>query len=228
MDEGSTNQLVTSLRTNILYQLGAQLGRGGYGNVYLATQMSNEKLVVVKKISCKLVKKFVKDSYTPMEVAFMKIMGTSVTVEVLDYFRFEYHYFIVMANENKIDLYQYINLNPLMPEVNAQRVFSKVFKIVMSVTRMGILHGDLKGWSTKTKRGGWLNDFMYCFFSNHICLLYITGYDVFSRNRVALFPGIEPLEWSCCFPGNGVTVAMEKYLLPITILARMEWISPFW
>ena len=143
LDDGSTNQLVTNFRTFIRYQLGAQLGRGGYGKVYVASQMPEKTQVVVKMIPSRLVKEYEEDGFTPREVAFMKMMGTGVTVEVLDYFQFQCHNYIVMENsENKIDLYKYIDANPMMPEATVQRVFNKLFKIVSTVNRMGILHGD--------------------------------------------------------------------------------------
>jgi len=183
LDDGSTNQLVTNFRTFIRYQLGAQLGRGGYGKVYVASQMPEKTQVVVKRIPSRLVKEYEEDGFTPREVAFMKMMGTGVTVEVLDYFQFQCHNYIVMENsENKIDLYKYIDANPMMPEATAQRVFNKLFKIVSTVNRMGILHGDLKGCSTKTKRGGGGLKKI-----GHPCIFFsflpIPGFDVFPPEK---------------------------------------------
>ncbi|CAF0815314.1 unnamed protein product [Adineta ricciae] len=158
IDDLSISGLNTSLLANDTqtfeskYVITRQRGRGGYGQVYLGYEKSNEsnKVVIkfIKKTKVKLhryVESFEPKNRILFEVAVLKQLKHPNIVEILDAFDTENYVQMIMPLHGQgIDLYEFIEKGAKIDESLASYIFRQVVDAVSYLHHNHIAHQDIK------------------------------------------------------------------------------------
>ncbi|CAF0909325.1 unnamed protein product [Adineta steineri] len=134
------------------YIITRQRGRGGYGQVYLGHEKSNEsnKVVIkfIKKTKIKLhryVESFEPKKRILFEVAVLKQLKHRNIVEILDAFDTDNYVQMIMPLHGQgIDLYEFIEKGAKIDESLASYIFRQVVDAVSYLHRNHIAHQDIK------------------------------------------------------------------------------------
>ncbi|XP_056396897.1 serine/threonine-protein kinase pim-2 isoform X2 [Hyla sarda] len=132
-----------------LYQLGAELGHGGFGTVYGAWRLTDHKEVAVKHIRKSRVMEWAQLGNfprVPMEVYLMlKVKGHPGIVELLDWFETPDGFLLVMEMpEHCRDLFDVITEQGPLEEDVARSLFRQVVDAVAHCHTQGVTHRDIK------------------------------------------------------------------------------------
>ncbi|CAJ0580852.1 unnamed protein product, partial [Mesorhabditis spiculigera] len=131
-----------------LYDLGEEIGRGGFGVVYRATRISDDLPVAVKFIDRKSIREWGKlgDSQVPMEIYVLskcaKIPGV---IRLLDWYSTSEGFLIVMERPFPCtDLFDFLKLQTKLDENTARWFFRQIVQTVQQCAEKRILHRDIK------------------------------------------------------------------------------------
>ncbi|CAJ0930746.1 unnamed protein product [Ranitomeya imitator] len=132
-----------------LYELGAELGHGGFGTVYEAWRLADHTQVAVKRIKKSRVLEWAQlgnFSRVPMEVyLLLKVKGHHGIVELLDWFETSDGFLLVMEMpEHCRDLFDVITEQGPLEEDVARSLFRQVVDAVVHCHAQGVTHRDLK------------------------------------------------------------------------------------
>ncbi|CAM4907418.1 unnamed protein product [Rotaria socialis] len=134
------------------YVITRQRGRGGYGQVYLGHEKSNDsnKVVIkfIKKTKVKLhryVESFEPKKRILYEVAVLKQLKHSNIVEILDAFDTDNYVQMVMPLHGQgIDLYEFVEKGAKIDEPLASYIFRQVVEAVSYLHHNHVAHQDIK------------------------------------------------------------------------------------
>uniref|UniRef100_A0A8C3UY47 non-specific serine/threonine protein kinase n=1 Tax=Catharus ustulatus TaxID=91951 RepID=A0A8C3UY47_CATUS len=192
-----------------LYQLGPQLGSGGFGTVFSGMRLSDGSPVAIKRVARESVLQWDElpdGTRVPMEIVLMEKVGSGChyIIQLLDWFELPDSFVLVMERPvASQDLLQVLLEQELLCEEMARWLFCQVLEAVRHCTACGIL-GDLK-----------LIDF---------------GCGTFLQERpytqFAGTHGYSPPEWIAlgCYHGHSATIWSLGVLLYVMVCGSL----PFW
>ena len=143
---GETNQKKTGVRSfDKEYQLGAVIGKGGFGTVYSASRLSDGQEVAVKIVTKDSIVTLADDADVPLEVVLLRqVSDVPGVVKLLDYMETSSEYIIVMELLNCCDLFDLISRCGTLKEDVAKEIFSQVLDTVIRCQEKRVLHGDIR------------------------------------------------------------------------------------
>uniref|UniRef100_A0A8C3Y5T1 Serine/threonine-protein kinase n=1 Tax=Catharus ustulatus TaxID=91951 RepID=A0A8C3Y5T1_CATUS len=133
-----------------LYQLGPQLGSGGFGTVFSGTRLSDGSPVAIKRVARESVLQWDElpdGTRVPMEVVLMEKVGSGChyIIQLLDWFELPDSFLLVMERpEASRDLLQLLLEHEVLSEEMARWLFRQVLEAVRHCTACGVLHRDIK------------------------------------------------------------------------------------
>ncbi|XP_038001322.1 serine/threonine-protein kinase SMU1-like, partial [Motacilla alba alba] len=133
-----------------LYELGPQLGSGGFGTVFSGIRLSDGSPVAIKRVARESVLQWVElpdGTCVPMEVVLMEKVGSGChnIIELLDWFELPDSFVLVMERpEASQDLLQFLLEQEFLCEEMARWLFCQVLEAVRHCTACGVLHRDIK------------------------------------------------------------------------------------
>uniref|UniRef100_A0A8C3UZ24 Serine/threonine-protein kinase 1 n=1 Tax=Catharus ustulatus TaxID=91951 RepID=A0A8C3UZ24_CATUS len=133
-----------------LYQLGPQLGSGGFGTVFSGTRLSDGSPVAIKRVARESVLQWDElpdGTRVPMEVVLMEKVGSGChyVIQLLDWFELPDSFLLVMERpEASRDLLQLLLEHEVLSEEMARWLFRQVLEAVRHCTACGVLHRDIK------------------------------------------------------------------------------------
>lgn len=130
------------------YQLGRQIGSGGFGAVLNAVCKTTGKQVAIKKVH----KNNVPKSYTihgksiPAEIALLQhLKKHSNIIKLVDWFEDNNEFIIVTDwSPEYIDLFDYLTSRNPLDECCARRIFKQIVEAISYCHGRGIFHRDIK------------------------------------------------------------------------------------
>ncbi|XP_064285575.1 serine/threonine-protein kinase pim-1-like, partial [Passer domesticus] len=149
------------------YRLGSLLGRGGFGNVFAATRLSDGAPVAIKRVPRYCVHHWGelvsergavlgRDELTPgrpdgtsapLEIVLLDKVssGFSGVVQLLEWVELPNDIFMVLERpEHCQDLHHFIQARGFLSEEVARQLFRQVLEAVRHCTSCGVLHRDIK------------------------------------------------------------------------------------
>ncbi|XP_064251105.1 serine/threonine-protein kinase pim-1-like [Passer domesticus] len=133
-----------------LYQLGPQLGSGGFGTVFSGTRLSDGSPVAIKRVARESVLQWVEwpeGTRVPMEIVLMEKVGSGChsIIQLLDWFELPDSFVLVLERpERSQDLLQLLAQQEFLSEEAARWLFWQVLEAVWHCTACGVLHRDIK------------------------------------------------------------------------------------
>ncbi|XP_056368435.1 serine/threonine-protein kinase pim-1-like [Oenanthe melanoleuca] len=133
-----------------LYQLGPQLGSGGFGTVFAGTRLSDGSPVAIKRVARESVLRWEElpdGTRVPMEIVLMEKVGSGCPyiIQLLDWFELPDSFLLVMERpEASQDLLQLLMQHEFLCEEVARWLFHQVLEAVRHCTACGVLHRDIK------------------------------------------------------------------------------------
>uniref|UniRef100_A0A8C3Y7M1 Serine/threonine-protein kinase n=1 Tax=Catharus ustulatus TaxID=91951 RepID=A0A8C3Y7M1_CATUS len=124
-----------------LYQLGPQLGSGGFGTVFSGIRLSDRSPVSIVFSSQP------DGTRVPMEIVLMEKVGSGChyVIQLLDWFELPDSFLLVMERpEASRDLLQLLLEQEFLCEEMARWLFRQVLEAVRHCTACGVLHRDIK------------------------------------------------------------------------------------
>ena len=126
-----------------------QIGKGAFGFVYTAYKTSDKLLVVTKFIRKS---KVCHDMWVagqhgeriPYEVSLLLALKHPGIVNVIDVFQNQNFVQMVMEKHGDMDLFEFIDRNPIMDEALASLIFRQIVSAVAFLHSREILHRDIK------------------------------------------------------------------------------------
>jgi len=126
-----------------------QLGQGAFGSVRLAYKLEDRELVVTKFI---IVAKVAEGGWVegergeraPFEASLLSSLDHPGIVKVLDVFQNPSYVQMVMEKHGDMDLFEFIDRNPVMDEPLSCLIFRQVVSAVDFLHTRSILHRDIK------------------------------------------------------------------------------------
>ncbi|NXD03753.1 PIM1 kinase, partial [Certhia familiaris] len=118
------------------YQLGPQLGSGGFGTVFSGTRLSDGSPVAIKRIFRKKVLQWGElpdGTRVPMEIVLLEKVGSGChnIVQLLDWFELPECFMLVMERpEPSQDLYHFLLEEEFLGEEMARWLFCQVLEAV--------------------------------------------------------------------------------------------------
>ncbi|XP_023781249.1 serine/threonine-protein kinase par-1-like [Cyanistes caeruleus] len=133
-----------------LYQLGPQLGSGGFGTVFSGTRLSDGSPVAIKRVARDTVLQWYElpdGTCVPLEVVLMKKVGFGChrIIRLLDWFELPDSFVLVLERPEKSrDLLRVLVEQEFLSEEAARWLFWQVLEAVWHCTACGVLHRDIK------------------------------------------------------------------------------------
>ncbi|XP_032918710.1 serine/threonine-protein kinase pim-2-like [Catharus ustulatus] len=133
-----------------LYQLGPQLGSGGFGTVFSGMRLSDGSPVAIKRVARESVLQWDElpdGTRVPMEIVLMEKVGSGChyIIQLLDWFELPDSFVLVMERPvASQDLLQFLLEQELLCEEMARWLFCQVLEAVRHCTACGVLHRDIK------------------------------------------------------------------------------------
>ena len=121
------------------YEIKKELGKGGFGKIYMAYDNRKKKEVVIKKID----KKNIKEETFNREIKAMKEIKCEYSVEIYDYYNDDNYYYIVMEKCDG-DLFDLLENKKGFSEVEIKRILLQLNVVLKIMYLKNIIHRDLK------------------------------------------------------------------------------------
>ncbi|XP_057901502.1 uncharacterized protein LOC131096877 [Melospiza georgiana] len=206
-----------------LYQLGPQLGSGGFGTVFSGIRLSDGRPVAIKRVSRESVLQWDElpdGTRVPMEVVLMEKVGSSCynIIQLLDWFELPDSFVLVLERpEAWQDLLQLLLEQEFLCEEMARWLFVQVLEAVRHCTACGVLHRDIKPANLLVDpESGDLKliDFGCGTFLQERAYTRFAGTHAYS-----------PPEWVClgCYDGHEATVWSLGVLLYVMVCGRLPF-----
>ncbi|NWZ75685.1 PIM1 kinase, partial [Poecile atricapillus] len=132
------------------YQLGPQLGSGGFGTVFSGTRLSDGSPVAIKRVARDTVLQWDElpdGTCVPTEIVLMKKVGFGChrIIQLLDWFELPDSFVLVLERpEQSRDLLRVLVEQEFLSEEAARCLFWQVLEAVWHCTACGVLHRDIK------------------------------------------------------------------------------------
>ncbi|NWU01566.1 PIM1 kinase, partial [Urocynchramus pylzowi] len=132
------------------YQLGPQLGSGGFGTVFAGFRLADGRPVAIKHVAREGVLQWVElpdGTHVPMEIILMEKVGSGCynIIQLLDWFELPDSFVLVMERpEHSQDLLQFLLEQGFLCEEMARWLFCQVLEAVQHCSACGVLHRDIK------------------------------------------------------------------------------------
>ncbi|XP_053836677.1 serine/threonine-protein kinase pim-2-like [Vidua macroura] len=206
-----------------LYQLGPQLGSGGFGTVFSGIRLSDGSPVAIKRVARQSVLQWVElpdGTRVPMEIVLMEKVGSDChnIIQLLDWFELPDSFVLVMERpEASQDLLQFLQEHEFLCEEMARWLFYQVLEAVRHCTACGVLHRDIKP-----------ENLLVVPESGDLKLIDF-GCGTFLQEQVfTRFAGTHaysPPEWIClgCYHGHGATVWSLGVLLYVMVCGSLPF-----
>ncbi|XP_053800599.1 uncharacterized protein LOC128789102 isoform X1 [Vidua chalybeata] len=206
-----------------LYQLGPQLGSGGFGTVFSGIRLSDGSPVAIKRVARESVLQWVElpdGTCVPMEIVLMEKVGSDChnIIQLLDWFELPDSFVLVMERpEASQDLLQFLQEHEFLCEGMARWLFYQVLEAVRHCTACGVLHRDIKPENLLVApESGDLKliDFGCGTFLQEQAFTWFAGTHAYS-----------PPEWIClgCYHGHGATVWSLGVLLYVMVCGSLPF-----
>ncbi|XP_023775640.1 calcium-dependent protein kinase 12-like [Cyanistes caeruleus] len=133
-----------------LYQLGPQLGSGGFGTVFSGIRLSDGSPVAIKRVARDSVLQWDElpdGTRVPVEIVLMEKVGSGChnIIQLLDWFELPDSFLLVMERpEPSQDLLHFLLEQGFLCEELARWLFCQVLEAVRHCTACGVLHRDIK------------------------------------------------------------------------------------
>ena len=147
-NEASVGTL-TSGRYSDHYTTLTQIGKGAFGCVYSAYKNSDKLLVVTKfirksKVSLDMWVDGPDGERIPFEVSMLLALSHPGIVRVMEVFQNRFYVQMIMEKHGEMDLFEFIDRNPIMDESLASVIFRQIVAAVDFLHSREILHRDIK------------------------------------------------------------------------------------
>ncbi|KAF1752996.1 hypothetical protein GCK72_019551 [Caenorhabditis remanei] len=130
------------------YKMKAELGRGGFGVVYRAVRICDNKMVAVKFIEKKNIKEWgkINGKKVPMEICMLtKCSETEGVIRILDWYSIPEGFLIVMERPYpSIDMFDFVRAHGKLSEEITHVLFRQIVSTVYECAQNQVLHRDLK------------------------------------------------------------------------------------
>ncbi|NWU37651.1 PIM1 kinase, partial [Hylia prasina] len=132
------------------YQLGPQLGSGGFGTVFSGIRLSDGSPVALKRVARERVLQWAElpdGTRVPVEIVLMEKVGSGCysIIQLLDWFELPDSFVLVMERpEQWQDLLHFLLEQEFLCEEMARWLFCQVLEAVRHCAACGVLHGDIK------------------------------------------------------------------------------------
>src|SRR5205085_8585896 len=120
-----------------------EIGQGGSGEISLATRKSDEKKVVIKKVS-KEGDLFEKIGEFPKEYVIMKSLNHPKIAKVFDIEEDKDNFYIIMEHYAGGDLYSYMDLMEGVPQETVFHIAKQLIAALEWCHTRGVVHRDIK------------------------------------------------------------------------------------
>jgi len=125
------------------YKYEKTLGKGAFGKVFSAVRKSDGLRVAIKEIPKDKVSVYEDD--IPLEVLLLQqVKDVPGVTKMIDWFATDDYFYIVMEQQNGMDLFDYITKYGPLKESLAKDVFSKILDSVNQCLNVMVVHGDIK------------------------------------------------------------------------------------
>ncbi|XP_031954041.1 serine/threonine-protein kinase pim-2-like [Corvus moneduloides] len=206
-----------------LYQLGPQLGSGGFGTVFSGIRLSDGSPVAIKRVARESVLQWYElpdGTRVPMEIVLMEKVGSGChnIIRLLDWFELPDSFLLVMERpEPSQDLLAFLLEQGFLCEEMARWLFCQVLEAVRHCTACGVLHRDIKPENLLVDpESGDLKliDFGCGTFLREQAFTRFAGAHMYS-----------PPEWIClgCYHGHSATIWSLGVLLYVMVCGNMPF-----
>ena len=121
------------------------IGKGGYGKIYLAKNMKDNKEYAIKYISKEKMKSVgVDGSVIQREIDIHIRITHPRIIKLYSFLEDKYNYYLALEYAPKGNLYQYIQKKKGMPEAEAFKYFIQVASAIYFLHKNGYIHRDIK------------------------------------------------------------------------------------
>ena len=121
------------------------IGKGGYGKIYLAKNMKDNKEYAIKYISKEKMKSVgVDGSVIQREIDVHIRITHPRIIKLYSFLEDKYNYYLALEYAPKGNLYQYIQKKKGMPEAEAFKYFIQVASAIYFLHKNGYIHRDIK------------------------------------------------------------------------------------
>ncbi|XP_066189799.1 serine/threonine-protein kinase pim-1-like, partial [Sylvia atricapilla] len=133
-----------------LYELGPQLGSGGFGTVFSGTRLSDGSPVAIKRVARESVLQWDElpdGTRVPLEIVLMEKVGSGCQhiIQLLEWFEQPDSFLLVLERpEQSRDLFDILLEQGFLSEEAARWLFCQVLEAVQHCSACGVLHRDIK------------------------------------------------------------------------------------
>ncbi|NWY44209.1 PIM1 kinase, partial [Sylvia atricapilla] len=132
------------------YELGPQLGSGGFGTVFSGTRLSDGSPVAIKRVARESVLQWDElpdGTRVPLEIVLMEKVGSGCQhiIQLLEWFEQPDSFLLVLERpEQSRDLFDILLEQGFLSEEAARWLFCQVLEAVQHCSACGVLHRDIK------------------------------------------------------------------------------------
>lgn len=133
-----------------IYEIGEILGQGAYGVVWKATSVkTGDKFAIKcswkKDVPYTYIMRDRQRGLVPQEVFVLSRLQHPNIIRFVDYCHDEECFFLITeSRERCVDLYEFIERNPYLPEERLCKIAKQIFLAVSYLHEMGFVHRDIK------------------------------------------------------------------------------------
>ncbi|XP_068051060.1 serine/threonine-protein kinase pim-1-like [Anomalospiza imberbis] len=206
-----------------LYQLGPQLGSGGFGTVFSGIRLSDRSPVAIKRVARESVRRWVElpdGTHVPMEIVLMEKVGSGChnIIQLLEWFELPESFVLVMEHPEALqDLLQFLQEQEFLCKEMARWLFCHVLEAVQHCTTCGVLHRDIK-----------LENLLVDPESGDLKLISFSCSTFLQERAFTWFAGTpvySPPDWIClgCYHGHVATIWSLGVLLYVMVCGNLPF-----